>query len=138
MRKLIMASVIGSVSSLSAAATCQYPLDATDADYQGWEQFPYVSLQSFGYISESTANPVTGSLGIRNMVAVSHDAVQAVMASLPMASPQVTSSCRRRELWRWSLLLTIFSSFSLTPPTTISAWDSRQATILATLLTSIW
>lgn len=96
MRKHIIAVVIGSMSSFSAAASCQYPLDATNADYQGWEQFPYVNLQSFGYTSESTFNPATGYLGIRNMVAVSHDAVQAVIASsadgLPSGDIQLPST----------------------------------------------
>lgn len=87
MRKLIVAAIIGSLSSLSFAASCQYPLDATDADYHGWDQFPYVNLQSFGYVSESTIDPVAGYLGIRNMVAVSHDAAQEVVASFSSGLP---------------------------------------------------
>lgn len=82
MKRLLITAAVGSMSSLALAATCQYPLDATPAQYAMASQpaFPYINLQTVEYTSQATPSIV-------NYIAASDAGAQAAIASASSGLP---------------------------------------------------
>lgn len=82
MKQFMLAAALSGVSSFAVSATCQYPLNATAAQYamSNMLAFPYINLQLVEYTSQPTPS-------IMNYIAASEAGAQAAIASASTGQP---------------------------------------------------